>query len=107
MFYVLCVNKKMSTIDSENIETVTSTALARNMAQTIDRVRMTGTSVFITKGTKVVAELTPPPKSGLPVDKLIHLLKSLPKLRSGDSLQFSADIKKVRAATKALDNPWE
>ena len=91
----------------EVTESITATALARNMAQTIDNVRMTRTSVLITKGTKVIAKLSPPPKNGLSVNGLIGLLKSLPKLSSNDSLQMSENIRKVRTAAKLPENPWE
>ncbi len=92
---------------SEITESITATLLARNMAQTIDNVRMTGTSLLITKGTKVIAKLSPPPKSGLPVNQLVNLLKSLPKLSDGDSLKMSKNIQSVRAAAKLPGNPWE
>lgn len=91
----------------EITESITATVLARNMAQTIDNVRMTRTSVLITKGTKVIAKLSPPPKKGLSVNGLVELLKSLPKLSANDSLQMSENIKMVRAAAKLPENPWE
>jgi len=89
------------------IESITATALARNIAQTIDNVRMNRTSVLITKGSKVVAKLSPPPKEGLSIHELIGLLNSLPKLTSQDSLRMSEDINRIRAAAKLPDNPWE
>jgi len=91
----------------EATESITATALARNMAQTIDNVRITRTSVLITKDAKIIAKLSPPPKKGLPINGLVSLLKSLPKLNTNDSLELSESIKKVRSTAKLPGNPWE
>ncbi len=61
-------------------ETITATDLVRNLSVVIDKVRMSGRSLYITKGSQTVAELSPPPKAGCTVTKLPGLLRSLPRL---------------------------
>ena len=43
-------------------EVISATELARNVSITIDKVRMSGHSLYITKSSQTVAELCPPPK---------------------------------------------
>jgi len=68
---------------------------------------MSRTTVLITKGAKVIAQLSPPPKTGLSVQGLIDLLKSLSGLTPQDSKQMADDVKKIRTAAKLADNPWD
>ena len=91
---------------SEIIERISATELARHVAQTIDNVRINRNSLLITRGAKVVAKLSPPPKNGLSVRGLISLLKSLPKLTPSDTLSMKNDISKVRAEAKLPENQW-
>jgi antitoxin (DNA-binding transcriptional repressor) of toxin-antitoxin stability system len=87
-------------------DTITATELVRNLSVIIDKVRLTGHSLYITKGSQTVAELSPPPKPGLPMNKLAGLLKSLPK--SGDDVSaMSRDLEKIRRHTGLPDNPWD
>ncbi len=92
---------------SEPTEKVTATVLARNMAKTIDDVRITRSSILITKGSRVIAKLSPPPKKGLSVEGLIGLLNSLPKLGAKDSLQMSEELKRAKAVANLPENPWD
>jgi antitoxin (DNA-binding transcriptional repressor) of toxin-antitoxin stability system len=86
-------------------DTITATELVRNLSAAIDTVRMTGHSLFITKGSQTVAELSPPPKPGLPMNKLAGLLKSLPK--SGDDASAMAnDMENIRRQANLPENPW-
>lgn len=87
-------------------ESVTATELVRNLSGLIDKVRMTRRSLYITKGSQTVAELSPPPKSGLPIEKLGELLAKLPKL-GNDATAMEADIKTVRQQTSLPGNPWD
>ena len=87
-------------------DTITATELVRNLSLAIDKVRMTGHSLYITKGSQTVAELSPPPKQGLPINKLAGLLKSLPKLGEGASV-MAKDIETIRRKAQLPDNPWE
>ncbi len=86
---------------------ITATELARNISKTIDSVRMSRTSLLITRGSQVIAKLSPPPKQGLSVAALIDLLKSLPALDKQDSKQLYQDIQNIRSAATLPDNPWE
>ncbi|MBE9549825.1 MAG: hypothetical protein IMF09_10510 [Proteobacteria bacterium] len=86
---------------------ISATDLARNMAWTIDDVRISNTTVLITKGTRVIAQLSPPPKSGLSVQGLIKLLEAMPGLASTDAKQFSDDINTVRKAAILGSDPWD
>ena len=55
-------------------ESVTTTELVRNLSVVIDRVRLTGRRLAITKGSQTVAELSPPAKGGYPIARLGELL---------------------------------
>jgi len=87
-------------------DTITATELVRNLAVAIDKVRMTGHSLYITKGSQTVAELSPPPKPGLPINKLAGLLKSLPKL-GDDASAMAKDLETIRHQANLPENPWE
>lgn len=87
-------------------ESVTATELARNMASVIDRVRYTGKSLYITKGSQTIAELSPPPKAGFPAEGLNDFLASLPKL-GDDAQQMSDDLRMVRDNASLPESPWD
>jgi antitoxin (DNA-binding transcriptional repressor) of toxin-antitoxin stability system len=87
-------------------DTITATELVRNLSVAIDKVRMTGHSLHITKGSKTVAELRPPPKAGLPMSKLAVLLQSLPKL-GDDASVVAKDLETIRRQANLPVNPWE
>ncbi len=86
-------------------DTITATELVRNLSVAIDSVRMTGHSLYITKGSQTVAELSPPPKPGLPINKLAGLLKSLPKL-GDDASTMTKDLENIRRNARLPENPW-
>ena len=75
--------------------TMTATELVRNLSVAIDKVRITGQSLFITKGSQTVAQLCPPAKPGFPIAQLAALLKSLPKLGE-DASAMTQDLKTIR-----------
>jgi hypothetical protein len=87
-------------------ESITATELVRNLSGCIDKVRITRRSLYITKGTQTVAELSPPPKSGLPIEKLGELLAMLPRL-GDDAAAMEADIKAIREQASLPGNPWD
>jgi len=87
-------------------ETITATELVRNMSVVIDKVRMTGQSLYITKGAYTVAELNPPPKAGLSINKLAGLLESLPKL-GDDASAMATDLENIRRYANLPKNPWD
>jgi len=86
-------------------DAITTTELVRNLSIAIDKVRMTGHSLYITKGLQTVAELRPPPKLGLPINKLAIFLKSLPKL-GDDTSDMAKDLETIRRQANLPENPW-
>ena len=86
-------------------ESISATELARNLSISVDKVRVSGKSIYITKGTRTVAELCPPPKTGFPVDRLAEMILSLPGLGK-DAEVMSKDIKKTRRHAKLPGKPW-
>ncbi len=86
-------------------DTITATELVRNLANAIDKVRITGHSLYITKGSQTVAELSPPPKRGLPISKLPALLKNLPNLGK-DAATMAEDLETIRRKAQLPNNPW-
>ncbi len=86
-------------------ETITATELVRSLSAAIDKVRMTGHSLYITKGSQTVAELSPPPKPGLPTNKLAGLIRSLPKLGE-DATAMAIALENIRHQANLPENPW-
>jgi len=87
-------------------ETITATELVRNLSVAIDKVRMTGNSLYITKGSQTVAELSPPPKLGLPINNLAALLKSLPGL-GNDASAMSDDLENIKRNANLPESSWD
>ncbi|MDF1756813.1 MAG: hypothetical protein P1U74_00705 [Legionellaceae bacterium] len=87
-------------------ETISATEVVRNFSAAIDKVRYTGKNLYITKGSKTIAALSPPPKSGLPVACLEELLTSAPKLRD-DAAAFAKGIKQLHDSATTPDDSWE
>lgn len=86
-------------------ESITTTELVRNLSVVIDRVRLTGRRLAITKGSQTVAELSPPAKAGYPITRLGELLASLPTL-DADGQAMADDIALIRAAAELPYTPW-
>ena len=87
-------------------ETITATDLVRNFSAMVDKVRISGRSIYITKGMQTIAELSPPPKSGFPIKNLASFLKTLPSL-GDDADDMSQDIKSIKNKAQLLENPWD
>ena len=86
---------------------VSATKFSRNVASYLDHVRYTGETLVITKGAHVVAELSPPKPTGLPISELADLISNAPKL-GNTAKNMAADIKIIRSNSKnKLANPWE
>ena len=62
-------------------QSISTAELARNVAMSIDKVRLSGQALDITKGSQVVASLVPRSKPGLPIRDLIELLSMLSCLK--------------------------
>jgi len=86
-------------------DTITATELVRNLSVAIDRVRMSGHSLHVTKGSQTIAALSPPPKPGFPIDKLAELLRSLPKLGE-DAAAMDKDIDAIKRHASLPESPW-
>ena len=85
---------------------ISTTEMVRNLSAVIDKVRMSGQILFITKGSQTVAQLSPPPKSGYPVDKLSDFLASLPKLND-DASSFSDDLESLKQKAELPGSSWD
>ncbi len=90
----------------ENHESVSATELARNLSAVIDKVRISGRSLSITKGSQTVAELRPPSKPGYPAEKLAALLNSLPRL-DNEADSMAKDLTRIRQSAQLPENPWD
>lgn len=88
-------------------ETITSTDLARNLAGTIDKIRLSGHAIDITKGNQIVARLVPAAQKGLPMEKIESFFQNLPSLDPKDKQLLANDLKTIRDNASLLDTPWE
>ena len=86
-------------------ETITATDLVRHFSAMVDKVRISGRSIYITKGMQTIAELSPPPKSGFPIKELASFFKTLPSL-GDDAQDMSQDIKSIKSKAQLPGNPW-
>lgn len=86
-------------------DTISVTELVRNLSTVIDNVRISGVSLYVTKGTQIVAKLDPPPKAGLSINGLISILESLPGLEA-DAPVMADTIKNIREKAELPSNPW-
>jgi antitoxin (DNA-binding transcriptional repressor) of toxin-antitoxin stability system len=87
-------------------ETISATDLVRHLSAMIDKVRVSGRSLYITKGTQTIAELSPPPKIGFPIKNLAYFIKTLPDLGE-DAQSLSQDMKTIKNEAPLPENPWE
>jgi len=87
-------------------QTISTTELARNVAMSIDKVRISGQAMDITKGSQVVAALVPPPKPGLPIQALAEVLSTLPSLEDRAD-HLAEDIAVIKTRAKLSDSPWD
>ena len=87
-------------------DSISATDLVRNLALVIDKVRISGKSLYITKGSQTVAELNPPPKSGYPIAELAGLLGALPELGK-EAAALSVDLKAIRKQAQLPKTSWD
>lgn len=85
---------------------ITTTELARNLANVIDQVRISRTRMTITKGNQEVAQLVPVAGNGATLADLQSLLDSSPLLMK-EKRAFSDDLKAIREAGTLPESPWE
>lgn len=87
---------------------ITATDLARNLAVTIDKVRLSRQAVNITKGNQTIAQLTPVKQEGFPITQLENFLSNLPHLGSKYAQSMAKDLKAIReSAVLPEDTTWE
>ncbi len=89
-----------------NHDSISATELVRNLSAFIDKVRISGQSLYITKGSQTVAELMPPPKLGYPIAKLTNLLNTLPKLKD-DARLMREDLTQIKKNASLPESPWD
>ena len=91
---------------STNILTVTEAA--RHFSEYVTRVAYRRESFVLSKGNKPVAELRPLP-SGRRLGDLPSILRSLPRLSSGDAAAFVKDVDAARSTLPKgkTGTPWE
>ena len=88
-------------------ETITSSDLARNLASTIDQVRLSGQVIEITKGNQTVAQLIPAAHKGFPIAQLKIFFQQLSHLGKKDNLRMMNDLQKIRDNATLPGSPWE
>lgn len=85
--------------------TISTTQLARHLAEVIDKVRVQRQPLAITKGRRTVAQLNPPPQHGYPITQLARLLASLPRL-GNDATGMTDDLARIRRSSILPESPW-
>lgn len=86
-------------------ESISATELARNLASTIDHVRLSGQVVDITKGKQIIAQLTPAKSKGFSIEQLEDFFQGLPHL---DDHSLEDDLKKIRDQANLPDDTlWD
>lgn len=86
-------------------ESISATELARNLASTIDHVRLSGQVIDITKGKQIVAQLTPVATNGFSIEQLEEFFQTLPHL---DDQSMARDLKKIRDHANLPDDTlWD
>ncbi|MES9881361.1 MAG: type II toxin-antitoxin system prevent-host-death family antitoxin [Sedimenticola sp.] len=85
---------------------VTATDLARNLATLIDRVRVSGKRIAITRGNREVAQLVPPRNEGASAAELLELLKSN-SLTETERSSLADDLQTIRKNASLPPSPWE
>jgi len=88
-------------------ETITATDLARNLASTIDQVRLSGQVIDITKGNQTIARLIPAPHTGFPISQLKNFFQELSHLGNKSSERMASDLKTIRDNATLPGSPWE
>jgi antitoxin (DNA-binding transcriptional repressor) of toxin-antitoxin stability system len=88
---------------NKNYESISATEFVRNISTLIDRVRFSQKTLKIVKGKQTVAELIPPKKVGYPINQLVHMLNSLPKLDS----HMAEDISSIRKQSTLPNSIWD
>lgn len=81
---------------------ISSTEAARNLGDLLARIKHRGERFVITKNNRPVAELGP--VTGARETTLAGLWAAMRAVRPDED--FAADLERVNAADKVLENPW-
>jgi len=86
---------------------ISVTTLARNFSEFLNRVRYQGVTLDVTRGSDVIACLSPPsPAGGFPIAQLDRLFASLPQLTVQDAVQFESDVAAVVGKLQPERDAW-
>ena len=85
---------------------ITATEFVRNFSTVVDKVRLSGRSISITKGTQTIAKLSPANKAGCPMPELINLLSSTHNL--GEDIEaLSKDLLDIKQQARIPNTSWD
>ncbi len=88
-------------------QVVSATTLARNFSEFLNRVRYQGVTLDVTRGSDVIACISPPsPAGGFPIAQLDRLFASLPRLGAQDAAQFESDVAAVVGRLQSEGDAW-
>lgn len=88
-------------------QVISATTLARNFSEFLNRVRYQGVTLDVTRGSDVIACLSPPiPTGGYPIAQLDRLLASLPQLSAQEAVQFESDVAAVAGQLQPEGDAW-
>lgn len=88
-------------------QVISATTLARNFSEFLNRVRYQGVTLDVTRGSDVIACISPPsPAGGFPISQLDKLFASLPRLSAEDAEQFESDVAAVTGKLQPEGDAW-
>jgi hypothetical protein len=88
-------------------QVVSATNLARNFSEFLNRVRYQGITLDVTRGSDVIACISPPnPARGFPIAQLDRLFASLPPLTAHEAVQFANDVTAVVGNLQPEGDAW-
>lgn len=88
-------------------QVISATHLARNFSEFLNRVRYQGVTLDVTRGSEVIACLSPPsPASGFPIAQLDSLFASLPQLTLLEAQEFEKDVAAVVGNLQPESDAW-
>jgi antitoxin (DNA-binding transcriptional repressor) of toxin-antitoxin stability system len=88
-------------------QVVSATNLARNFSEFLNRVRYQGVTLDVTRGSDVIACISPPsPAGGFPIAQLDRLFASLPQLTAEEAAQFANDVTAVVGNLQPERDAW-
>ena len=85
---------------------ITATELAHNLSNVIDRLQHSRQSVYITDGSHIVAELSPAPQTGYPINRLSDFLNTL-SLPNEQSELLKEDIEQIKNDANLPETLWD